>query len=573
MALGRAWAGLAGEAARRLRVCVVGSGPAGMYCAQNLLKKAESERFAAKAKVGGGEGGNGSGGLLDVRVDVVDRRPTPGGLARYGVAPDHADHVAPVLDNIDRVLGDDRVRFFGNVHITEEGAQAQAQAQAEVDLRELRQIYDAVVLAHGADQSNWLGIAGERELKGRGVTSARDLVAHYCGDPLAAHDNPFFYNSSGGDNGGGEVREAVVVGAGNVALDVARMLLSAPSSLHAETDTAARFVAMLRPGGSLAGVQRVHVLARRGPKFASFAPKELREILSKRPLIRATVVLPQVHAQPPSSSSSSSSSLSSEMSPFDGDLPRGAARAQKRVFKLLKDRFESPPPPLEAGEGEGGAKELFLHFLHKPVAFLGEGGRLAGVRIELQEEHGEGGAQIRPLGSSGDNGAGGEGEGEGHVTLPAQLAVVAASQRRVAVAGLPPGLGGSFEERQTPRVLDRVEAEAGAGEDLAPVYLCGWANHGAKGIIGASMVDADEVSSVLLGDAVALPPAAETAASGAKRDLGDLLAERSVAAVSEAGWARIREEQLARGRAAGRASEEKITEVAQMLTLAEDTTQ
>jgi len=154
--------------------------------------------------------------------------------------------------------------------------------------------------------------------------------------------------------------------------------------------------------------------------------------------------------------------------------------------------------------------------------------------------------------------------------LEAQLAVIAASQSRVAVDGLPPDLGGSFEERLTPRVLDRDRAggkeEEEEEEDLAPVYLCGWANHGAKGIIGASMVDTDEVSSVLLNDAVASPPASFSSAAG--EDFSDLLSERSVAALSEEDWARIREAQRARGRAAGRPTEEKITKVADMLRLA-----
>ncbi len=505
----RRWLGLASGVRKKFQVCIVGSGPAGIYSAQNLLKKVGATRDD-----------------LDLSIDVLDRRPTPGGLARYGVAPDHAPSVSAVLDTVDTILSEKRVRFFGNVQVKMNG-------EGSIGLHELRSMYDAVILAHGADKPNWLGIKGEGDLKGKGVMTARDLVAFYCGDPMMKQ-NPFEFSAAAAAAAPMKIRDVAVVGAGNVALDVARMLLSPPDLLRLETDTAGRFVDLLQ-SEDLGGIQRVHVLARRGPRSAAFAPRELREVLSKKSYINTTVVLPDEKEG------------RRGIQPFDDVPSKEQTRAQKRVFKLLRDCFESQKEARKGNETKTGQKELFLHFLHKPVEFTGED-HLQGVRVELQQEHGGSATEIKPI----------EGD-EKIVELPVQLAIVAASQQTVGLDGLPP---------ETLQYKERLSAKALSGSSqegdvtLAPVYLCGWANHGAKGIIGASMVDADEVSRLLIDDICDLDRPRPD-----QRDLGEVLSERGTQVLSEVHWNVIKGEQRQRGKMNGRASE-MITDTDEMLALA-----
>ena len=498
-----------------VRVCVVGSGPAGIYCAQSLVKKL---------------------GVLDgskrVAIDVVDRRPIPGGLARYGVAPDHAPSVSAVLDTIDAFLSGERVRFFGNVEVVADG-------RGNVHLDELRAMYDAVVLAHGADRPNWLGIEGEAELRdGNSVTTARDLVAFYCGDPLSRFARPSWLE------GAAKVEEVVVIGAGNVALDAARMILTPPEVLEAETDCSARFIDMVRPGGALADVARVTMVARRGPRAAAFAPKELREVLSKRPYIKTTVDLPPG---------------ASPIDPFDdsaGSEP--IPRAQKRVYKLLRDRHAAQEDEASASEGRG-ARELIIRFLHKPLAFVfgshGAGPRLEALRVQAQREGvdpSSGAVVVRPN------------ESEGSVSeIPCQLAVIAASQETICLDGVPRDRALPGERMGSPLALPRATLDT--RETLGSVYFCGWANRGAKGIIGASMVDADEVSASVAGELS--QHWRQRGTKDGTEDLGAVLTSRGVRVVTKGDWDVVREEEGRRGREKGRKAERVLSlqEVLQIL--------
>ncbi|QDZ20389.1 NADPH:adrenodoxin oxidoreductase [Chloropicon primus] len=505
------------------KVCVVGSGPAGIYCAQSVAKK------LSQAKPG-----------LGVRIDVIDRRPIPGGLARYGVAPDHAPSVSAVLETIDNFLGGGNVRFFGNVQVKSGGS-------GDVHLDELRSMYDAIVLAHGADDPNWLGIAGEGRLKGKGVMTARELVALYCGDPMMEKD---FYGGFGVGPKYPKVEDVVVVGAGNVALDVSRLLLTSPESLVAETNTSKRFIDLLSSESSpLSGIKRVHILARRGPRAAAFAPKELREVLQKREEHFVSRI------RVPAQGGGEDGGRAGSIGPFEesAGLTKVATRMQKRVFKLLRDHHSK-----DSGEVREDApgKELFIHFLHKPVEFVGAE-HLSAVHVELQRETlvDDQALEVGPI------------DGAAKVELPAQLAIIAASQRSIGVDGIPPGRASHEGREGSPRALDRdVISDTSGNKTLAPVYFCGWANHGAKGIIGASMVDADEVSRVIVDDMVSSeggegPP-------GEALDLMEVLSERGVQVVGMAQWKAVREEERRRGQACGRAME-KLTRVEEILGLAQ----
>ncbi|KAI8470287.1 MAG: NADP adrenodoxin-like ferredoxin reductase [Monoraphidium minutum] len=274
------------------QVCIVGSGPAGIYTAEKLLKTY-------------GDG---------VRVDVLDRLPTPFGLVRSGVAPDHAD-VKLVTNQFSQTCADPRVGFFGNVNVG-----------ADVTLAELRRLYDAVVLAYGAESDRPLGVPGEAS---SGVFAAREFVWWYNAHPDAA-GLPVDLS---------EVETVAVCGIGNVALDCARVLLRRPSEL-APTDIAGAAMAQL---AGRSRVKRVHIFARRGPVQAACTPKELKELVTLEGLA--------VHAP----------AEQMVVSPEDAAQMKAAAAKQ---------------PP-------GADRHLHFQFYRNPVEVLADAaGAARGVRVE-----------------------------------------------------------------------------------------------------------------------------------------------------------------------------------------------
>jgi ferredoxin--NADP+ reductase len=213
-----------GTVARPLRVAIVGSGPAGFYAAEALFKSATT-----------------------VQVDMFDRLPTPFGLVRGGVAPDH-QKIKSVIKVYERIAAHERFAFWGNVTVGR-----------DVSLDELRRFYDAVVFASGAESDRRLGIPGE-DLPGS--HTATEFVGWYNGHPD--------YRGRVFDLG---AETAVVAGQGNVAMDVSRVLAKTPGELE-DSDIAAHALGALTHGS----VREVHVIGRRGPVQAKFTPPELKEI-------------------------------------------------------------------------------------------------------------------------------------------------------------------------------------------------------------------------------------------------------------------------------------------------------
>jgi ferredoxin--NADP+ reductase len=207
-----------------IRIAIAGAGPAGIYMAAALVDQPDV-----------------------AVVDIFDRLPAPFGLLRYGVAPDHLKMKA-LATTLQRTLDHDKVRFFGNLELGR-----------DVMIDELLGDYNAVVYAHGAASDRTLGIPGE-DL--RGSVAARRFVAWYCGDPDASVDD-FDLTA----------RSAAVIGLGNVALDVTRVLIRDPDELS-QTDVTDDVLKALHASA----VSEVHVVGRRGPQHAKFTTKELREI-------------------------------------------------------------------------------------------------------------------------------------------------------------------------------------------------------------------------------------------------------------------------------------------------------
>lgn len=286
-----------GSVARRpLRVAVVGAGPAGIYTADSLTFERD-----------------------DILVDVIERLPEPFGLLRFGVAPDHLT-IKSAAGSLQQVLDRPGVRLLCNT-----------QVGTDVKVEDLRAAYDAVVYATGADADRSLTIPGE-DLPGS--TSATAFVKWYNGHPEAdAFDLA-------------QTRRAVVVGAGNVALDACRILLKDPGSFTAEMPLPAPVREALRASA----VTDVHLLARRGPQDAKFTSKELGELLR---LERVATVVDARDLTAPDAN--------------------GFSPMARRNLKLLEQAAERDP-------GEQ-VRRLHLHFHTRPVAIEGNG-TVAGVRVE-----------------------------------------------------------------------------------------------------------------------------------------------------------------------------------------------
>jgi ferredoxin--NADP+ reductase len=304
-----------------LRVAVVGSGPAGFYAADALLKSEEPR----------------------VEVDVIDRLPTPWGLVRLGVAPDH-ENIKAVSRAFEKIAAKPGFRFFGNV-----------QVGSTVRHEELLQLYDAVVYTVGAQTDRRLGIPGE-DLPGSWPATA--FVAWYNGHPDFQH-LPFDLSHE----------RVIVIGNGNVAIDCARMLALAPEEL-APTDTTHEAIDAI----NAAGVREILMLGRRGPVQAAFTPPELKELGE---LAGADVIVDPADLQLDAAS--------------ERELEADRERA-RRNFELLEE--------YAAREPGGKPRRIVLRFLASPVAIVGED-KVEGVEIarnELVEENGR--VVARPTGET-----------------------------------------------------------------------------------------------------------------------------------------------------------------------------
>jgi len=440
-----------------LRVAVVGSGPAGVYA------------VAALTRAG------------DVSVDVLDRLPAPYGLVRYGVAPDHVK-MKSVDVALRRILEDPAVRFLGNIEVG-----------SDLSLTELARYYDAVVFATGAAVDRRLGVPGE-DLPGS--FSATDFVAWYSGHPDAELDRFTLH-----------ARHVVVVGVGNVAVDVARVLTRTAESLRS-TDVPDHVLDVL----AASAVTDVTMLGRRGPAQARFTTKELRELGE---LAGADVLVDPADLE-----------LSAEeQAQVDGD------RTLRANLEVLRGWAERTP--------QGLPRRLRLRFWLRPAEVLGPAA-VTGFRAERTTLSG---GRLTGTGET--------------VDLPAEMVLRSVGYRVVPPAGLPldPDTG------TVPHDAGRVLSD---GAPVPGVYVAGWLKRGPTGIIGTNKPDATETVASLLADAPRLPRAPE-------RDPGavlEALTGRGVRPVDWTGWKAIdaAEQELGAARDCARV---KIADRATLLRTAE----
>ncbi|MFV2175828.1 FAD-dependent oxidoreductase [Actinomadura sp. LOL_016] len=407
-------------------VAVIGSGPAGIYAAEALVKQAEG----------------------DVRVDVFDRLPTPYGLVRYGVAPDHTS-IKSIAGYLQRVLENPAVRFFGCVELGRDITRA-----------DLLGCYDAVVYATGAMVDRHLRIPGE-DLPGS--VAATDFVNWYCGHPDAA-DHAFDLS----------VEEVAVIGVGNVAVDVVRILAKTSDELRS-TDVPEHVIEVL----SRSRVRRVHMIGRRGPAHAKFTTKEAREL--------GELANAGIHVDP----------ADMDLDPASAELAENDRKVRGNV-KVLNTWTAEPPADRP--------RRIDVLFWRAPAEILGTD-RVEGLRLERTHLDDDGRVT-------------GTGEYE---TLPVGMVLRSVGYQSVRLEGVP------FDERAfvVPNEGGRIIGPDGA--QVPREYVTGWIKRGPTGVVGTNKSDAAETVRNLLAD---LPADREPP----EHTVEELLESRGLPVVTYADW-------------------------------------
>ena len=387
---------------RRIRVAVIGAGPAGIYAADTLVND-----------------------YPRAQVDVFDRLPAPYGLVRYGVAPDHP-RIKEIIKALRRVLSRDGIRFLGNVHYG-----------TDVKLSDLRHFYDAVIFSTGARADRELEIPG---VDLPGSYGAADFVSWYDGHPDVPRDWPL------------TAKNVAVLGAGNVALDIARVLAK-PADEQLTTEIPGN----VYRGLALNQATDVHVFARRGPAQIKFTPMEFRE-LSHSPSIDVIV-----HPEGFEIDDASQAAI-------------GKSKSTRLVVDTLMRYLEKEPT--------GAPHRIHIHLCQAPVAILGTD-RVEGLRTERTELIGDG--TVR-------------GTGE-FVDTPVEAVYRAVGYLSSHLADLPFDHGAGVVPHDKGRVLDMD------GVMMEGTYVTGWIKRGPIGLIGHTKSDAAETVTSLLADLPGIAPA------------------------------------------------------------------
>ncbi|MFC1412290.1 FAD-dependent oxidoreductase [Streptacidiphilus sp. N1-12] len=450
---------------RPLRVAIVGAGPAGIYAADALMK----------SDVAADPG---------VSIDLFERMPAPFGLIRYGVAPDHP-RIKGIITALHQVLDKPQIRLFGNVDYPN-----------DISLDDLRSFYDAVVFSTGASADRAMDIPG---IELEGSYGAADFVSWFDGHPDVPRDWPL------------EAEKVAVLGVGNVALDVARILAKTGDELL-PTEIPANVYAGLAGNKAL----EVHVFGRRGPAQAKFSPLELRE-LDHSPTIEVIVN--------PEDIDYDEGSISTRRSNKQADMV--ASTLENWAIRDVGDR----------------PHKLFLHFFESPTEVLGEGGRVVGLRTERTALDGTGNVT---------------GTGEFH-DWDVQSVYRAVGYLSAELPKLP-------WDEQTGTVPHQAGRVVENGGHLASTYVTGWIKRGPVGLIGHTKGDANETVANLVEDfrADRLPAPAQPA----EQAVTAFLEAAGVRYTTWDGWYRLDAAERALGAAEGR-ERIKIVPREQMLAASE----
>ena len=465
-----------GSSSRPVRIAIIGAGPAGFYAAGALLKQKDAH----------------------VAIDIFDRLPTPYGLVRYGVAPDH-QKIKSVMRIYERTMKDSRVRYFGNVDLG-----------ADITHADLKAHYDQIVYAVGAQSDRKLEIPGE-DLEGS--FSATEFVAWYNAHPDFRH---YAFDLS--------VESVAVIGVGNVAMDVTRILAKSVVELET-TDISDYALGELRESN----VRRIHIFARRGPVQAKFTNPEIKELGELE--IADVIVNPADLVLDDASKAE-----------LEGD------RAAQRNLETLRGLAERG--------ATGKPKQIIFHFLRSPTAICGTAGAISAITTEKNALYATETGYLSCRGTG------------AYKEFDVGLVFRSIGYKGVPIPGVP------FYDRWgiIPNEKGRVTAEHG-GAVVPGEYAVGWAKRGPSGVIGTNKPDAVETVKLMMEEVKGAvetgalnQQSAPTDGHGQPGDIVALLQEKGVAFVSFADWQILEQIENERGAQRGQ-PRVKITDVEEMLRL------
>jgi ferredoxin/flavodoxin---NADP+ reductase len=456
-----------GSSENPLRVAIIGAGPAGFYAAEHLFKQKETA----------------------VSIDMFDRLPTPFGLVRAGVAPDH-QKIKSVTKLFDRVARRENFRFFGYIEIGK-----------DLSIEDLANHYHQVIYTTGAQTDRNLNIPGIDLANSHAAT---EFVAWYNGHP-DYRDYQFDLS-----------QEAVaVIGVGNVAVDVCRILCRTPEEL-ATTDIADYALEAL----SQSRVKEVYMLGRRGPAQAAYTAPEVKELGEMADA--DVIVLPE----------------EAELDELSQAALDGADRGTMRQVEIVQSYGQRPPA--------GKSRRLHLRFLVSPTELIGdEDGRVAQMRLVKNELYQTEAGSLRPRAT------------DDYETIPVGLVFRSIGYHGVPVPGVPFNEDWGVILNESGRVMDPETNEVLTGH-----YAAGWIKRGPSGVIGTNKPDAAETVEHMLADAAAgrlLQPAQPQPEA-----VTALIAERQPLYFSYEDWLMLDEIEVSRGAELGR-PRLKFTTVAEMI--------
>jgi len=478
-----------------MRLAIVGAGPAGIYAA-DLLVKAER--------------------AFDVEIDLFDQLPAPYGLVRYGVSPDHPrikGIITALREVLDRTGGAVAATGGAATSVDEEREEDLAAEQANaggdpaatakprgsvhyygnvrygehIGLEDLKRHYHAVIFATGAIRDANLSVPG---VDADGSYGAADFVSWFDGHPDVSREWPL------------EAKQVAVIGNGNVALDVSRMLIK-----HAEDLLPTEIPDNVHRGLEQNPIEELHLFGRRGPQYVKFTPLELRELGE----VRDVDMVIDEHD-------------------FDLDDPYAAETLMRNkqviVITRIMNKWREDQRAREAGETAPASRRLHMHFWSKPVEVLTENGRVSGIRVERTAPDGNGG--IIDTGEF-------------------EVVPVQSLYRAIGYFGSPLDEIPFDDERGViPNEKGRVIGADGA--QVHGVYATGWIKRGPVGLIGHTKSDAMETIEGLLEDQANWWQPAEPEADA----VVELLRARNVPFTTVEGWHRLDEHELSLGAEQGR---------------------
>ena len=437
-----------------LRVAVIGAGPAGIYASDLLAKQG-------------------------VNIDLFEQMPAPFGLIRYGVAPDHP-RIKGIIASLHRVLDSPTIRLLGNIHIGE-----------DITIAQLHEYYDAVLLATGAVADRDLDIPGQNL---NGSYGAADFVGFYDG-------NPRFHRTWNLT-----ATHVAIIGVGNVALDISRILAKTANELHT-TEIPDNVYQTLKTNQAT----HIHIFGRRGPAQAKFTPLELKELDHSRTI--EVIVNPE--------------DIDYDEASINA---RRASKSQDLVCQTLEQYAMRDP--------KGAPHKLTIHFLESPVEILGEDGNVVGLRTERMELDGTGHVQ-----------------GTGKFTdWPVQAVYRAVGYRSEAITAVP------FDHDTAVIPNDGGHVVDPAGEIVPGVYVTGWIKRGPVGLIGNTKSDAKETTDMLIADALAGRLTPRTATG----DITEYLEAQGIPYTTWDGWHKLDAHERSLGSAEGR-ERKKVVEWDEMV--------